>query len=200
MCPTRHRTGLRRASSCRVRRTPRRGAGPGMLPRNSRSARTHQRTSGARVDAPLRVNGCAVAALPAAQLGELALVRQRAVRPARRRRLRRPVRDVEGLLVGAEDDAVGAPHAFAVLRNDALRAGVEHADRGDREIGAAAAVGREVVDTPPTQSSGSPRNVLASTLRCGSSCTTAGFRPRDTMNSAPFLLRETAPPVFTSRG
>ena len=33
----------------------------------------------------------------------------------------------------------------------------------------------------------------------GSSCTTPEFSPRETRNSAPFLLRDTAPPVFTSR-
>jgi len=53
--------------------------------------------------------------------------------------------------------------------------------------------------TPPTHSSGSPRKEFASILRCGSNCSTAVPSPRSATNSAPFLLRETAPPVLVSR-
>ena len=48
-------------------------------------------------------------------------------------------------------------------------------------------------------SSGSPRKELASTLRWGSSWRTPEFNPRAARNSAPFLLRDSAPPVFVSR-
>ncbi len=40
--------------------------------------------------------------------------------------------------------------------------------------------------------------VLAKILRCGSSSMIAAGRPRDARYSVPFLLRETAPPVFVS--
>src|SRR5262245_625131 len=50
---------------------------------------------------------------------------------------------------------------------------------------------------PPTQSSGSFLNVFANIFRCGSSWITPAPRPRDSANNAPFLLRDTAPPVFT---
>src|SRR4029453_13456937 len=53
--------------------------------------------------------------------------------------------------------------------------------------------------TPPTQSSGSPRKVLANGLRCGSSCTIPEFNPLAARNSAPLLLRESAPPVLVVR-
>src|SRR5512138_3398392 len=51
--------------------------------------------------------------------------------------------------------------------------------------------------TPPMHSSGSPLNVFASVLRCGSSCSMPPPSPRAATNSAPFLLRETAPAVLT---
>ena len=40
--------------------------------------------------------------------------------------------------------------------------------------------------------------VFAKILRCGSSSMIAAGKPRDARNSEPFLLRETAPPVFVS--
>src|SRR5215471_4057501 len=46
-------------------------------------------------------------------------------------------------------------------------------------------------------SNGSPLNVFASTRRCGSSCSMPPPSPRAATNSAPFLLRETAPAVLT---
>src|SRR5690242_825886 len=46
------------------------------------------------------------------------------------------------------------------------------------------------------QSRGSPRYLSASNLRCGRSCQMDGWSPRWTMNSAPFLLIDRAPPVF----
>src|SRR5262245_41668726 len=52
--------------------------------------------------------------------------------------------------------------------------------------------------TPPMHSSGSPLNVFASILRCGSSCSMPPPSPRSATNSAPLLLRETAPAVLMS--
>ena len=57
--------------------------------------------------------------------------------------------DIQRLLVGAENDAVGERHVLPVLRDDALRAGVEDAAvarAGDGEVHAAVGVGREIVD------------------------------------------------------
>src|SRR5688572_11636736 len=45
---------------------------------------------------------------------------------------------------------------------------------------------------------GSPRNVLANTFRCGSSWRMPPLSPRAARNNAPFLLRDSAPPVFVS--
>src|SRR5215813_5713180 len=50
--------------------------------------------------------------------------------------------------------------------------------------------------TPPMHSTGSPLNVFASILRCGSSCSMPPPSPRSATNNAPFLLRETAPAVL----
>ena len=47
-------------------------------------------------------------------------------------------------------------------------------------------------------SSGWPRNEVANTRRVGSSCMMLVLSPRAARNSAPFLLRESAPPVFVS--
>ena len=83
------------------------------------------RRPGGHIHAAFRIDGRAVAGLTAAQLSELPLVRQRAVGLHVERDHHRAVRDVERLLVRAQDDAVGPRDAFAVLRDDALRVGVE---------------------------------------------------------------------------
>src|SRR6185312_13223139 len=51
--------------------------------------------------------------------------------------------------------------------------------------------------TPPMHSIGSPLNEFASILRAGSSCSMPPPMPRVATNSAPLLLRDTAPAVFT---
>ena len=103
------------------------------------------RRAGGDVEAALLIDRRAVARGAAAQLAELALVGQRPVRLHVERHDDRAVRHVERLLVGAQDDAVGALHALSVLRHDALRVGVEHAGSRDGDVDAAAAVGRQVV-------------------------------------------------------
>src|SRR6185312_9840319 len=50
--------------------------------------------------------------------------------------------------------------------------------------------------TPPIHSRGSPLNEFASIFRVGSSCSIAEPSPRAATNSAPFLLRDTAPAVL----
>src|SRR5690606_12496534 len=52
--------------------------------------------------------------------------------------------------------------------------------------------------TPPRHSSGSPSNEVANTSRSGSSLMIPEPSPLEARNSAPFLLRDSAPPVFTS--
>ena len=101
-----------------------------LRPRNAaeelavRREHIHRRARG-HIHAPLRIDGRAVTALTAAQFPELPLVGQRAVGLHVERDHHRAVRDVERLLVRAQDDAVGARDPFAILRDDALWVGVE---------------------------------------------------------------------------
>ena len=83
--------------------------------------------------------------MPPCSSAEVALVRQRAVGLHVEGHDDGPVRDVQRALVGAQDDAVRAGDGVAVLRDDALRVRVEHADARHRDVDAAARVGAQVV-------------------------------------------------------
>ena len=98
--------------------------------------------AGGRVEAPLGVNRGAVAAA-GGELRELALIGQRPIPLHVERRERRPVGDVERLLIRAEDDAVGG-EVLTIASDHALCVRIEQP--AHREVHAASAVRGQVID------------------------------------------------------
>src|SRR5262249_11664566 len=100
------------------------------------------------IHAALLIDGRAVAALTTLQFAELALIGQGAVRLHVEREYHCAVRDVERLLVGAQDYTVGERNILPILRDHAFRVGVEHSaagGAGDGEVDATARVGHQIV-------------------------------------------------------